>query len=1049
MVIDSVITIGRLGALFDASPMAVWVEHESGIVYQNGNAHGQASGEVEVASWPIQLDVGRATVFVSAAGAAGTSRLLSQTRIFEQVHDSIIQTDLAGCIQAWNRGAERMFGYRYDEVVGRHVSLLYFEEDRKDVGPMVLGPLFAKGGHEVVLRNRRKDGSECWIRLSLSLVHDRKGSACGLVGYSEDITGRRRAEAALQASEARYRRLFEASPVGIAVWRADASLAEANDVFHRLRATAPWSRLSSAALEPGQTRTFEDEWLREDGTPFPVLVGLAKQETGDSELLAYIVDLSQQKEAERAARMNREYLDLALEGADLAIWEWNFATGSGTWNERWLRMLGYEPDEIEPSYAGWERLVHPDDLPEILAAANFHMERRTPSYQVEYRLRHKSGEWRWVWTSGRVIERSAEGRAVRVAGTHLDISARKEAELALARSEQRFHAIFDQTFQFIGLLAPDGTLLEANQTALTFGGLKREDVVNRPFWEVFAWTISPETQEELRSSIRRAAAGEFVRYEVDVWAADRSVTTLDFSLCPLRDETGLVHLMIAEGRDITEMRRAQQLVHAEAEKRRLEAVLRSMTKGVIIADTSGNVLSLNPAALALMGFDSEAEAKRSFPEFREFDLRTLDGAVVDAAEWPLARLTRGETFSAYELEVRRLDTGKRFIGSFGGSTVLDDSGRPILLVQTVRDVTRQHEVANALRRSNRERDFALQAGRMRIWRWESTPGRNQELDLVGAMLGVPPGGPVLEAVHPDDRWRVHDFGRRIRDRASEIEYRELSGESVYKWRASRGQPITSERGEVSGVTGVSWDVTERKRAEAEIESMNVSLHRLTGELLRLQDEERRRLARELHDGPVQLLSAAAMNLSMLARARNLGSFTNELRLIGECVGWVKECSESMRSMSYLLHPPILDELGITSAVRGWAVGFSDRTGLEVETELEEVGRLGADSETALFRIVQEALGNVHRHSRSSTVGIRLHRTVDFVRLEVEDDGCGIPPVVLEGAGVGRVGIGIQGMRERARQLGGKFEIVSRQGGTLVRVLLPAKVPDENHTRSGS
>jgi signal transduction histidine kinase len=431
-------------------------------------------------------------------------------------------------------------------------------------------------------------------------------------------------------------------------------------------------------------------------------------------------------------------------------------------------------------------------------------------------------------------------------------------------------------------------------------------------------------------------------------------------------------------------------------------------------------------------------------------LRTLDGAVVPPAEWPLARVSRGETFSTYELEVHRLDTGKRFIGSFGGSPVLDENGRPILLVQTVRDVTHPHEVENALRQSNRERDFALHAGRMRIWRCKSTAGVNQETDLTAVMLGLPAGGPALEAVHPDDRKRVEDFGRRIQDRAShEIEYRLLSGEGGYKWEASRGQAITSERSEVSGLTGVTWDITERKKAEAEIESMNSSLHRLTGELLRLQDEERRRLARELHDGPVQMLSAAAMNLSMLARSRKLIGFANELRLAEECLGWVKECSESMRSMSYLLHPPILDELGITSALRGWIVGFADRTGLEVETELEEIGRLGADSETALFRIVQEALGNVHRHSRSSTVGIRLHRAADFVRLEVEDNGCGIPAGVLEGAGGGRVGVGIQGMRERARQLGGKVEIVSRQGGTLVRVLLPWQVRHENYTRSGS
>ncbi|HAA27041.1 MAG TPA: hybrid sensor histidine kinase/response regulator, partial [Cyanobacteria bacterium UBA8553] len=115
-------------------------------------------------------------------------------------------------------------------------------------------------------------------------------------------------------------------------------------------------------------------------------------------------------------------------------------------------------------------------------------------------------------------------------------------------SERRFRAIFDQTFQFIGLLKPDGTLLEANQTALDFGGISHADIIGRPFWEARWWTISPETQNQLKDAIRQAAAGEFVRYEVDVLGAGDTVATIDFSLKPVKDETGNVILLIPEGR---------------------------------------------------------------------------------------------------------------------------------------------------------------------------------------------------------------------------------------------------------------------------------------------------------------------------------------------------------------------------------------------------------------------------------------------------------------------------------------------------------------------
>jgi PAS domain S-box-containing protein len=139
-----------------------------------------------------------------------------------------------------------------------------------------------------------------------------------------------------------------------------------------------------------------------------------------------------------------------------------------------------------------------------------------------------------------------------------DITARKQAEIALVESERRFRAIFDSTFQFIGLLSPDGILLEANQTAIDFGGFARADVVNRPFWEARWWTINPETQAELQQAIVRAVDGEFVRYEVDVLGAGDRIITIDFSLKPVWDETGKVVLLIPEGRDITNKKKAEE-----------------------------------------------------------------------------------------------------------------------------------------------------------------------------------------------------------------------------------------------------------------------------------------------------------------------------------------------------------------------------------------------------------------------------------------------------------------------------------------------------------
>jgi PAS domain S-box-containing protein len=148
-----------------------------------------------------------------------------------------------------------------------------------------------------------------------------------------------------------------------------------------------------------------------------------------------------------------------------------------------------------------------------------------------------------------------------------EIKERKLIEQALRESERRFRAIFNNTFQFTGLMTPDGTLLEANQTALDFGGIQHEDTVGKPFWEARWWTLSAQTQQQLQEAIAFARQGEFVRYEVDIRGAGDKVATIDFSIKPVRNETGDVFLLIPEGRDITEQKKAEQKIKASLDEK--------------------------------------------------------------------------------------------------------------------------------------------------------------------------------------------------------------------------------------------------------------------------------------------------------------------------------------------------------------------------------------------------------------------------------------------------------------------------------------------------
>jgi signal transduction histidine kinase len=222
----------------------------------------------------------------------------------------------------------------------------------------------------------------------------------------------------------------------------------------------------------------------------------------------------------------------------------------------------------------------------------------------------------------------------------------------------------------------------------------------------------------------------------------------------------------------------------------------------------------------------------------------------------------------------------------------------------------------------------------------------------------------------------------------------------------------------------------------ELDKTNQSLRELSARLLQLQDDERRRIARELHDSVGQMLTALGMNLA--AVGSDIERLTQTATRVNDSAALVQELSREVRTISHLLHPPLLDEAGLASALRWYVEGFAQRSKIEVDLEFSaDFGRLSRDSETAIFRTVQECLTNIHRHSDSPTARIRVGVSDHDVRVEVEDRGKGIPPEKQsEMASTGTPGVGIRGMRERLRQLGGTLEILSNGKGTLVVAQLP-------------
>jgi PAS domain S-box-containing protein len=245
--------------------------------------------------------------------------------------------------------------------------------------------------------------------------------------------------------------------------------------------------------------------------------------------------------------------------------------------------------------------------------------------------------------------------------------------------------------------------------------------------------------------------------------------------------------------------------------------------------------------------------------------------------------------------------------------------------------------------------------------------------------------------------------------------------------ASRWTTLRDQNGKPTGWLEINTDITARRRAED-------AARKLSGRLLTLQDEERRRIARGLHDSLGQYLTAAKMNLDLMAQTSE-----KQAPLALQCSEILDKCLAETRTVSYLLHPPLLDEAGLGSAVKWYVEGFAERSGIQVNLNLpDELGRLPKEIEIALFRTVQEGLTNVHRHSGGSMVDILVRVGDGRVQLEIEDDGQGIPEPRLKRLieGAAEAGVGVAGMRERIRELGGSFEIDSDHTGTLLRVTMP-------------
>jgi len=320
-------------------------------------------------------------------------------------------------------------------------------------------------------------------------------------------------------------------------------------------------------------------------------------------------------------------------------------------------------------------------------------------------------------------------------------------------------------------------------------------------------------------------------------------------------------------------------------------------------------------------------------------------------------------------------------------------------------------------------------------------------EFTGASRGSANGFGWLDFVRPEDRQKaMADWMRCVASGENyEAEYRLQSKDADYRWFRSRAVPIRDLDGKIVKWYGTCSDIQDSKLLEqsirdnaAELEKMvdrrTDELRRLSIRLMNLQDQERRRLARDLHDGLGQDLAVAKMVLDKMILQKPADPPEEAW---AQASSIIDKAIQEVRTMSHLLHPPLLDEVGLLSALAWYVEGLAKRSGIETSLEVQprDFPRLGAEVETAVFRIVQEALTNVFRHSEASKVWITLTQREGMIVVAVRDDGKGIGQRIAE-LQPDSVGVGIGGMKQRAKEFGGELRLTNVNPGTLVELRIP-------------
>jgi PAS domain S-box-containing protein len=633
-------------------------------------------------------------------------------------------------------------------------------------------------------------------------------------------------------------------------------------------------------------------------------------------------------------------------------------------------------------------------------------------------------------------------------------------EKTIRENEERFREMLDALPVAIYTTDAKGRLTYFNPAAIKFSGREPELGSDQwcVTWKLFYSDGKPMRHEDCPMALA-IKEGRIVN-DVEAMAERPDGTRVWFTPYPslLHDDSGAIVGGINMLLDITERKRSEQA------KGLLASIVDFSDDAIISKNLDGIITSWNSSAEKMFGYTAQEAIGRHITLIIPADRQ-------DEEKMILERIKRGEQVDHFETVRMRKDSTE-FDISVTISPVKDAGGQIVGASKVARDISERKQTERALRESE-ERFRAIVETTPECVKVVTNEGTLLHMNASGlVMVGADSaemvvGKSVYDLIAAHDRERFRAFNERIclGERGS-LQFDIVGLNGVSHHMETYAAPLRLADSRVVQLA-VTRDITRQKQNEEELRSSEErlrvlacqlenqvlirtqelerrntevfqqaeQLRELSNRLMQSQDDERRRIARNLHDSAGQVITALGMSLSTLLEYT--GRDPKVSSVIEDSQDMLHELTTEIRTLSYLLHPPLLEENGLVGAIHWYIKGINERSGLNIRLDISnDFDRIASEMELTIFRIVQECLTNIHRHSGSKTASIRLLRKPDAVLLQITDEGKGIPSDKLDWIQTQRSGVGITGMRERIRHLRGVFDIQSSGKGTIVSVTLP-------------